>query len=748
MSHTFSLLKAIPALVLLFGQLSYPSPACAEEKPAGGRKIYSQALNGTTWVVTPDGSGSGWLADKANRLVITNYHVTGSSESVLVAFPEYDEDGKLIAEKEKYKRGIRAKILVSDAKRDIVVLQLESLPAHAKEFSLAASSASPGETVHSIGNPASSDALWIYTKGEVRQVYQKEMRYNGLHVKARIVETQSPINKGDSGGPVVDDEGKIVGMSTALNTQARLITSCVDVEEIRLILSQTKESIAERAVFPTAPLVVRIAPLATSAPQLRGLLRSFLVEKDREGFETFYRDWIEGDKLGPLDRKRPLAAYFTALAPDNIPTGVLLVPVSSMSKAKEFLEGLKILEEADAENIHKLKIPGEEEPMYVRFAHDCAFVAVRDRSLLTSKDLAEAAKVQPKGVGVANRLISVGLRLTKVTTKTQKDILGHLGKSRESLDEIDATKQEPWQRFGLRLLGIGHDFLAQWIKEGDESWMHFNYDARAQELTLESTVTARSATTLAKNISELGKNASFFQRSRNNDPALRLIAAFKLNKPLQDAFTDLLDSIYNGKDDASRMMRKKFSGFSDGDVDWIIEFNGPTPAGTFSLIRGHRLQDGAGLDQLVRKIFADAPEVTFDIKKNGMTSFHRGEFTKLTPVGLLTKITGKHPSHFITGRGVYLEMTGPESLEDLRTFLEAPRQIGPQFLFDTSAGRIFSSSAFAADEKLIRDAKTVFVRGVPDRVQLTIEGGSALKMRFTLNTSILKFVSVVGANAD
>ena len=56
-----------------------------------------------------------------------------------------------------------------------------------------------------MGNPGASDAYWVYTSGAISQVYQKTIRYNTQTVQARVLETQSPINPGDSGGPVVND---------------------------------------------------------------------------------------------------------------------------------------------------------------------------------------------------------------------------------------------------------------------------------------------------------------------------------------------------------------------------------------------------------------------------------------------------------------------------------------------------------------------------------------------------------------
>ncbi len=53
--------------------------------------------------------------------------------------------------------------------------------------------------------------LWVYTGGNVRQVYRRafDLDEGNYHIPARIVEATSPVNPGDRGGPVLNDEGEI-----------------------------------------------------------------------------------------------------------------------------------------------------------------------------------------------------------------------------------------------------------------------------------------------------------------------------------------------------------------------------------------------------------------------------------------------------------------------------------------------------------------------------------------------------------
>jgi tetratricopeptide (TPR) repeat protein len=95
--------------------------------------------------------------------------------------------------------------------------------------------------LHSIGNPSASGALWVYSTGTVRQVYRKEWRFaTGPVRSARVVETQSPINPGDSGGPVVNDAGEVLAVVSGRQPEAALVSWCISVEEVKAYLEEAR----------------------------------------------------------------------------------------------------------------------------------------------------------------------------------------------------------------------------------------------------------------------------------------------------------------------------------------------------------------------------------------------------------------------------------------------------------------------------------------------------------------------------
>jgi S1-C subfamily serine protease len=218
-----------------------------------GEKIYQRTLRGTTWIlgIRNEGvaSGTGALIDAKHKWVITNYHVAGEANKIVVFFPRF-RDGKLIAERSEYQdlfrrgSGIPAKVIARDQRRDLLLLELESVPHGAESIHLARQSPSPGQRVHSVGNPGRSGALWLYTQGTVRQVYEKRWRVRDgnstMEITARVVETQSPTNPGDSGGPLVNDQGDLVGVTQGMAVDASLLSLFIDVSEVKAFLAHNK----------------------------------------------------------------------------------------------------------------------------------------------------------------------------------------------------------------------------------------------------------------------------------------------------------------------------------------------------------------------------------------------------------------------------------------------------------------------------------------------------------------------------
>lgn len=248
-----------------------PPPSTSPGDSLDGAEIYRRLLAGVVWVTSGAESegrwrwsdaGTGWLVDGPNRLVVTNHHVVNpgagyteglvADDTLRVYFPRF-EGGRLVTDSEQYLAGSayqKARIVDSDPSCDLAILQLATLPPGAEPLPLAARSARPGDTIHLVGNPDYTQGMWIYTSGTVRQVYQARMRLDedGPLLDYLRLESQMPTNTGDSGGPVVDGRGKVVGVNHAgiRPGVANLMTQAIDVAELKDFLAEVRPLLRPR----------------------------------------------------------------------------------------------------------------------------------------------------------------------------------------------------------------------------------------------------------------------------------------------------------------------------------------------------------------------------------------------------------------------------------------------------------------------------------------------------------------------
>ncbi|MGE3804020.1 MAG: trypsin-like peptidase domain-containing protein [Gemmataceae bacterium] len=216
-----------------------PAPR-AELKPD---EIYKQLLHSSVLIVGANEKefsiGTGSLVHVDKKLVLTNQHVVMNQRDLAVIFPEY-KDGEVIADPLHYeKKEIKGKVVAHDATRDLALIELEKVPDSVKALPLARKSVAPGAKVYSIGSSgAGRRTLWRFSEGSVRQVsyLEAKQRRSGILFKGHVVETQSPVNPGDSGGAVVNGQMELCAVVSMSDRSSDLVSQCVDIREVRAFL--------------------------------------------------------------------------------------------------------------------------------------------------------------------------------------------------------------------------------------------------------------------------------------------------------------------------------------------------------------------------------------------------------------------------------------------------------------------------------------------------------------------------------
>jgi S1-C subfamily serine protease len=146
--------------------------------------------------------GSGFVIDKAGYIV-TNYHVVGGARTVQVSFSNNDS--------------MNAKIIGKDPATDIALLKVQASSRALKALDLGNSdNVEVGDEVAAIGNPLGLDRS--ITLGIVSALHRSLTSPEGTPID-RVIQTDAALNHGNSGGPLLNAQGQVVGVSSAVSTE-------------------------------------------------------------------------------------------------------------------------------------------------------------------------------------------------------------------------------------------------------------------------------------------------------------------------------------------------------------------------------------------------------------------------------------------------------------------------------------------------------------------------------------------------
>jgi S1-C subfamily serine protease len=180
-------------------------------------------------------TGTGTIID-AEGHVLTNWHVVGSDRYLLVYLKPQTADD-LRAKPLAY----RAMVERVDREKDLALLKILHPPNAVRPVPLGDPSVlKVGQDVHAIGHPMGE--VWSYTTGVISQIRPDyEWRTpEGVLYRYTLIQTQTPLNPGNSGGPLLDDDGKLVGVNTLGFTQWQGLNFAVSIQTVREFLSGTK----------------------------------------------------------------------------------------------------------------------------------------------------------------------------------------------------------------------------------------------------------------------------------------------------------------------------------------------------------------------------------------------------------------------------------------------------------------------------------------------------------------------------
>lgn len=303
------------AAAVLDGPASAPGEAAPSARDRlSPQQIYKRAAPSVVLIIASDGPGAqgelGTGSIVSGGRVLTNAHVVVNDAAgrPFSTVRVYLKPERLTGDtKRDITDPIEARVAKFDRGLDLAVLELSRRPA-APALSLGDDSAvEPGEPVVAIGHPEQG-GLWTLTQGVVSTLVAD---LGGVKGKDAF-QTDASINRGNSGGPLLDERGAIVGVNTSMARKA------ADGLTITAVNFSVRSSVASRFLGMTTVA----APAAGPAPKPAPAPES------------------------PAPAPAPQAAE---LPPPPQTKPVILTPVHPYKEADAIAEGMKEMEELESE---------------------------------------------------------------------------------------------------------------------------------------------------------------------------------------------------------------------------------------------------------------------------------------------------------------------------------------------------------------------------------------------------------------
>jgi len=264
-------------------------------------------------------TGTGVIISK-DGYIVTNYHVINDAETVSVRL--YGE-----------KMSVPAQVVGFHVDDDVAVLKIDRTGLRAAPFA-DSDDVRYGEKVYAVGNPEGEEFSWSITQGIVSSPRRQLMIYNNegvLEKKMNVVQTDASVNHGNSGGPLINVRGEIVGIVTLKRSDSAGMGFALPADGVRADVI---------AIIETGNADNANSGISMPRPLL-GITGVGVIEK------TYYKNVITDGQsaIEVVDeayaKKHPLTTFYAAVS------GVYASAVSEGADAAKYLKENDIITEVN-----------------------------------------------------------------------------------------------------------------------------------------------------------------------------------------------------------------------------------------------------------------------------------------------------------------------------------------------------------------------------------------------------------------
>lgn len=252
----FNIPELDPAVILSNAQETDFS-AIQEISRGSGADVFAAAIPSVVKVLTNEGFGTGVIAS-SKGFILTNYHVISGYETVGVLFSSSATESDVVL----------ADVVRFDQVADLALLQLKVNRPGLLALSPAKNDVRVGDDVHAIGHPLGED--WTYTRGYVSQIRDQYSWQGSIteHHVADVIQSQTPISPGNSGGPLLNDNAELIGINSFGKSQGQNLNYSVAMSTVTEFLRSKDNRVRKVINRQTETLVNTIDENANGNPDL------------------------------------------------------------------------------------------------------------------------------------------------------------------------------------------------------------------------------------------------------------------------------------------------------------------------------------------------------------------------------------------------------------------------------------------------------------------------------------------------
>lgn len=208
-------------------------------------------------------TGSGFVIKKEG-LLLTNHHVVHMAQEIMVTLPDGVE--------------VKASVLGADPATDVAILKVDAGQLEPLDFA-DSDNLHAGQIAIAIGNPLGFQHT--VTTGVVSAL-GRTLRSQSGRLIDDVIQTDAAINPGSSGGPLLDSNGRVIGVNTAIIKQAQGICFAVSSNIARYITTQLLEKgKIKRAYLGIVGQTVRLTPQMIKSFGLNKQTGVYISETDK-----------------------------------------------------------------------------------------------------------------------------------------------------------------------------------------------------------------------------------------------------------------------------------------------------------------------------------------------------------------------------------------------------------------------------------------------------------------------------------